>query len=281
MLSAEVDSHFCDKAPRFFDPTASRCATNPLAGVPWHSFELLFIFGFIIELGARYYYHREKFLKNYPRFFEDWINCLDVFLILVALADLTTTKSIRITLLFRVVRIARVANLLRLLRFFKPLFLFVVGSWDVVKTLFWIFPVLFLLIYIFAIFTTEIVGVDDRVVPVFADPDTTFKSRRIGHTSAFWPTCSRMHGKHRQLRIILVAYRLDCFQPGASSERHACAGSRGTITSAIFRRACLRYSRRETRDVFVQAMGAADRWIQSSGFLWDRIEFTGSLAVLR
>lgn len=182
VIGLEVDSQFCDKAPRFFNPNAPLCAPNPLAGVPWQAFEFFFIFVFIVELGTRMYYHRENLLKPYPRFFEDWMNIFDGVLILVALADLVTAKAIRITLLFRFVRIARVANLLRLLRFFKPLFLFVVGSWDVLKTLFWIFPILLLLIYVFGIFTTEIMGVDDRLVPVFADPDTPLKHRRIGHT---------------------------------------------------------------------------------------------------
>merc|ERR1719473_2294555 len=80
--------------------------------------------------------------------------CLDTF-VLSALVDGSEMSAFGV---MRVLRVARLARIFRLLRFFKELWLLVAGIFDAMRTLFWAWTLITLLIYIFGIFTTRMIG---------------------------------------------------------------------------------------------------------------------------
>jgi voltage-gated sodium channel len=136
----------------------------------WYVIEVLFSLAFLVELVCRVQAHG-------PNYFTDpnergW-NLLDASIVTVSLVDtlilmpLGMSKSLRFVSMLRFVRLMRLARLIRLLRFFRELWLVASGLIQALKTLAWIILVLFIICYIGSIFTTIMVGRNDRDFNVY------------------------------------------------------------------------------------------------------------------
>jgi len=131
----------------------------------WYFIEVLFSLAFLVELVCRVQAHG-------PNYFTDpnergW-NLLDATIVTTSIVDtlilmpLGMSKSLRFVSMLRFVRLMRLARLIRLLRFFRELWLVASGLIQALKTLAWIILVLFIICYIGSIFTTIMIGRNDR-----------------------------------------------------------------------------------------------------------------------
>lgn len=129
----------------------------------WLSCEIFFTLIFTMELAIRSFAERLYF-------FRDAWNDFDLVLVSTALIDLfmstmagqsagALSGSATILRVFRVVRLARI---IRLLRFFKELWLLVSGILAAAKFLCWVWLLLLIVIYVFAVFTTRMFGQQHR-----------------------------------------------------------------------------------------------------------------------
>ncbi|CAE7208157.1 CACNA1B [Symbiodinium pilosum] len=123
---------------------------------PWRIVNYTFVGFFVIELVIRIY------SRSWWPFIADNWNKFDFVLVLLSLADTFLLEQISDSAgslsSLRVLRVLRVARVLRLLRFFKPLWLLVIGAVDAMRALLWAWVLISILIYIFAILLTRIVG---------------------------------------------------------------------------------------------------------------------------
>jgi hypothetical protein len=127
--------------------------TNP--GDFWFIAELVFLSLFSVELFLRLF--GLKWL-----FWRDGWNIFDFCLVTVAIVDAfvlglvqaqgdSGDNTMQVLTTFRVVRLLRLARIFRLLRFFKELWLIVSGVFASLRTLFWTWILIILIIYIFGI----------------------------------------------------------------------------------------------------------------------------------
>lgn len=197
-IGLEIDWHYCDKMVddcAYLDDAPDSRLNNalslenplPRADPIWKTIETMFLCFFLVEIGARLFFHKWK------RWRGDWMNWFDVAVVMISFIDLQLQNQLKIFSLFRVVRVARLARLVRLFRMFKELYLFVAGWTEVLKTFTWVLPILMLFIFIFSIFFTEFfnpclrmteeecdrAGGDD-IVDLFPDPDRPLKVRVPG-----------------------------------------------------------------------------------------------------
>jgi voltage-gated sodium channel len=129
----------------------------------WLSAEIIFTVIFTVELAIR-------FLAERLFFFRDAWNDFDLVLVLTALIDLFMSTSAGgsngalsgSTTILRVFRVVRLARIIRLLRFFKELWLLVSGILAAAKFLCWVWLLLLIVIYVFAVFTTRMFGQQHR-----------------------------------------------------------------------------------------------------------------------
>jgi voltage-gated sodium channel len=118
-------------------------------------------------------------------YFRDPANWLDFFLVISSDIDVfilrnmegaDDTEGMKIMSILRMLRLLRLARLLRVFRMFKELWLIVAGLAAALRTLFWASLFLFLMIFMFAIFATQMIGHatnsngDNRYEGIFEDP---------------------------------------------------------------------------------------------------------------
>eukprot|EP00746_Dinoflagellata_sp_MGD_P152990 gnl/MRDRNA2_/MRDRNA2_84003_c0_seq3.p1 gnl/MRDRNA2_/MRDRNA2_84003_c0~~gnl/MRDRNA2_/MRDRNA2_84003_c0_seq3.p1 ORF type:complete len:710 (+),score=133.45 gnl/MRDRNA2_/MRDRNA2_84003_c0_seq3:78-2207(+) len=132
-------------------------------GVEWQVVDTIFAVIWVSEVMARLYYHKCRYFCN------AWNN-LDFFLACLAVVDAWVMKvmemdsSAQATESFswyRVIRIARMLRLLRLIklmRMIQDVWLIIQGFLAALRTLLWVFVLLFLCIYSCAVYITTIVG---------------------------------------------------------------------------------------------------------------------------
>jgi voltage-gated sodium channel len=110
----------------------------------------------MLELAIRLQAHRRDFFSN------GW-NVLDLALVGLAVTDLivvvaavSSDSSLSVMAVFRMMRLIRLARLVRLFRFFKSLWLLVCGLAASMRTVFWAWLLIYLIIYIFGLCFTRI-----------------------------------------------------------------------------------------------------------------------------
>lgn len=130
----------------------------------WYIIEVHFTTIFALELAANLIAKRLEF------FYDPW-NVFDFILVCTALIDTLILHYIQdgaqlgILVALRIVRLSRLVRIFRLLKAFKELWLLVKGVFDAMRTLIWAWILMGLLIYIFAIFATKMIGQVDHVTP--------------------------------------------------------------------------------------------------------------------
>jgi voltage-gated sodium channel len=119
------------------------------------------------------------------KYFKDPANWLDFFLVVSSDIDVFIMRNMegggnaegmKIMSILRMLRLLRLARLLRVFRMFKELWLIVAGLAAALRTLFWASLFLFLMIFMFAIFATQMIGHanldngNNRYEGIFEDP---------------------------------------------------------------------------------------------------------------
>jgi voltage-gated sodium channel len=132
----------------------------------WYFIELLFCLIFLFEVSARLYYHRIRFFTNVHG---RWWNIADLTIVCLSLADTFVFTPIgmggggRLISMLRFVRLMRLVRLIRLFALFKELWLVASGLFESAKTLCWVALMIMAFIYICAIFTTLMIGKNDKL----------------------------------------------------------------------------------------------------------------------
>jgi len=137
-------------------------------GIPgyWYLIELLFCVIFLAELCARLYYHRMSFFTNVHN--RAW-NIGDFMIVMLSVLDTFLLTPIgmggggRLISMLRFIRLMRLIRLIRLMRLFKELWLVANGLFESAKTLCWVALMIIAFIYICAIFTTLMIGKNDKL----------------------------------------------------------------------------------------------------------------------
>jgi voltage-gated sodium channel len=132
---------------------------HPNDDTMWLAMEACFSVYFVVELTLRY-------LAHDPRsFIYDWWNVFDVVIVTTASVDIILSLALeggesgggQLTIL-RIFRIFRLVRIFRLLRFFRKLWLLVSSIAGASKLLIWVWLLLVIIMYIFAVFMTRVVG---------------------------------------------------------------------------------------------------------------------------
>lgn len=113
--------------------------------------EIVFLAIFFIELVIRFFSAESLiyFLK------EPW-NIADLSLVVIGVFDMISTSlSLRQITMFRLFRLLKLYRLLRVIRFFKQLWLLVIGLFHAMRILSWVFLLITLLLYLFAVLLTQ------------------------------------------------------------------------------------------------------------------------------
>lgn len=133
----------------------------------WYLIELVFCLIFLAEVSARLYYHRMVFFTNVH---SKWWNIADLTIVTLSVLDtfiLTPMGSSggagRLISMLRFLRLLRLIRLIRLFRLFKELWLVANGLMESAKTLCWVALMIMAFIYICAIFTTLVIGKNDKL----------------------------------------------------------------------------------------------------------------------
>lgn len=128
----------------------------------WYVVEIIFALIFTGELAVRVYIHRFEYFKTAMNIFDAFLvalTILDTFI----LSPMSSGGSVRVVGALRVIRMMRLVRLIRLLPRFKELWLIVNGLANSLKTLGWVSLLLLVVLYFFAIFTTQQIGQNDEV----------------------------------------------------------------------------------------------------------------------
>lgn len=132
-------------------------------GVIWQIVDTIFAIIWVSEVIVRFYYHRCRY------FCSSW-NLLDFFLACLAVMDAWVMKLLEMDSSsqatesfswYRVIRIARMLRLLRLIklmRMIQEVWLIIQGFLEALRTLVWVFVLLFIVIFCSAVYMTAIVG---------------------------------------------------------------------------------------------------------------------------
>lgn len=137
----------------------------------WFIVETTFLVIFIGELVLRFRADRCRMLADYWNVFDCTIVLLgvvDTWILMAVMpsssdrqSDLQTFTLFR---LGRLVRIARILRVLRLLRFVRELLLLVKGLLGAMKALIWAFLLIMMVLYLSAVFATELIGHEENEV---------------------------------------------------------------------------------------------------------------------
>ena len=115
--------------------------------------EVIFLTLFTLELAVRLVYR-----ESLRDFVLDGWNLMDGILVCIGILDLLSAAlDLREVTVLRILRLLKLYRLLRLLRFFKQLYLLVFGYIQAMRTLSWVFVLLTLIIYIFAILVKQLI----------------------------------------------------------------------------------------------------------------------------
>lgn len=132
----------------------------------WYLIEVCFCLTFVAELGSRLYYHRKTYFTH-P--INKWWNITDFVIVCLSVVDafiitpMGMGANVRLISMLRFIRLFRLIRLIRLMRLFKELWLVANGLIESSKTLCWVALMIVSLIYICAIFTTLVIGKNDKL----------------------------------------------------------------------------------------------------------------------
>eukprot|EP00928_Gymnodinium_smaydae_P058676 TRINITY_DN4185_c0_g1_i1.p1 TRINITY_DN4185_c0_g1~~TRINITY_DN4185_c0_g1_i1.p1 ORF type:complete len:805 (+),score=171.40 TRINITY_DN4185_c0_g1_i1:361-2415(+) len=138
--------------------TDSRTEANDKHAI-WFLIDSLFNIVFIVELGLRMYAEQRAWVKDAWNLFDATLVAIGVMdswvLSFVSEANLRIVTLLR---LFRLLKLLRIMRLLRLVKFLTELRLLILGTVQALKTTIWGFLLLVAIIYVSALFVTQVVG---------------------------------------------------------------------------------------------------------------------------
>lgn len=130
----------------------------------WIIFGYAFCFLYIVEMLWRIseYGMAEEGIPI-PKYFKDPWCIFDFFLVVLNVLDLFILPgNLRAISVLRIIRMARLVRLVRLLRAFRELWLIVSGMVQAAKALFWVMTLLIIIMYVWAIILTIVVGQNEE-----------------------------------------------------------------------------------------------------------------------
>lgn len=131
----------------------------------WFWCEFCFTAVFTCELALRWYGHGKQFLKDSWNLFDGAIvatGIVDTFVIGI-MVNYSTSRdenagALDVLTAMRIARLLRVARIIRLMRLLRDLWLLVSGVLSSLRTLVWAWALIAMLVYIFGIFATRLLG---------------------------------------------------------------------------------------------------------------------------
>eukprot|EP00747_Dinoflagellata_sp_TGD_P024766 gnl/TRDRNA2_/TRDRNA2_130776_c0_seq1.p1 gnl/TRDRNA2_/TRDRNA2_130776_c0~~gnl/TRDRNA2_/TRDRNA2_130776_c0_seq1.p1 ORF type:complete len:480 (+),score=73.47 gnl/TRDRNA2_/TRDRNA2_130776_c0_seq1:433-1872(+) len=138
----------------------------------WKAFssfsEYFFVIVFIVEILIRLYAWRLDFFCGAS--WEVGWNLFDLTLVTLSVVDVClmklagpdTAEELNSVSTIRILKLFRIARVFRLLRFFNELWLLVAGILDAMRTLVWAWVLIFMIIYVAAVFVTRLIGNDEK-----------------------------------------------------------------------------------------------------------------------
>jgi len=153
----------------------------------WYFADLGFTICFLMEMLTRMYICGRSKKENgeydlIPLYFNDPWNRFDFLVVFCAILDTGILSWIegmggvlKIMTVLRIVRIFRLVRVVRLVPAFRELYLIISGMMDALKTIFWVFIVMCLILYCGAIYITMSVGHDQAQNIVWDDPSSVAK----------------------------------------------------------------------------------------------------------
>jgi len=149
-----------DYAPQITDdPTVpdSERVTSIQGREVWYLIECLFTLLFFFEMLLK------QWFMKWGYFTDHW-NKVDFVLVVLSILDTgilalaDSSGGLRKFTIIRVIRMARLVRIIRLMTMFKELWLVVSGLIQSMRTIVWVFVIIFLMIYVVAIITTMQIG---------------------------------------------------------------------------------------------------------------------------
>jgi len=180
---------------------------------------------FLVDASFTGVYIAEMLLRLWAlggTFFHDGWNNIDMVLVVLSVIDLvvvavTTSPdpSLSVVSTFRLVRLARLARLVRLLRFFKPLWLLVCGIAVSMKTVFWAWSLIGLIVYIVGLVFARVFAphtckaddsgesVDEELAEYFGNVSRAMFSVFQIITMEDWPFLADIASRHEPWTLML------------------------------------------------------------------------------
>lgn len=133
-------------------------STDPDLAPTFQLVERIFLVFYIFELGLRFWVFRCKAFRD-PWYVLDFTIVLcAIFDLIVDALDVDLGVSLSAATMLRVIRLVKLVRLFRLLRFFSELLLLVNSIASAMRTLLWTWVLLGLVIYVFSIAYTKMLG---------------------------------------------------------------------------------------------------------------------------
>ena len=85
----------------------------------------------------------------------------------------------------KIIRMLRLLRFVRLLRMFESLWLVVQGLLASIRTIVWVMALLFVIVYIFAVFTTIQIGQSDKQLTIGYDDENSYDEAKWPHKIYF------------------------------------------------------------------------------------------------
>mmetsp|Transcript_65236 Transcript_65236/g.147160 ORF Transcript_65236/g.147160 Transcript_65236/m.147160 type:complete len:508 (-) Transcript_65236:87-1610(-) len=136
--------------------------------MPWYAFEVVFVLIFMLEMGLRSIAHGRRLLCSGWNIFDfviALVAMIDAFIISPMSSEGGPTDVVLVMRLARLARMLRILRVFRIVRFLQELRLMVMGMFSAMRTLFWAWMLLFLVIYICSIFVTRTIGQEATSLP--------------------------------------------------------------------------------------------------------------------
>ena len=152
----------------------------------WPYIENILLIFFLVELFGRIMKFKLDFFRDENDFMWNW---LDFLIVAIGLFDLWVVpvfllvaeemhiqkRQGSMTTFFRMFRLLRIVRLVRLVKFFQPLYTMAQGIVIALQGMMWVFVIIFMVLYSFAIVTTKLIGqktqneANDNISPEMAE----------------------------------------------------------------------------------------------------------------
>jgi len=140
--------------------------------IAWIIVDSLFIFVFIVEIGVRVHWERQRWVRS------AW-NWFDVVIVLIAMMDIWILSlmqedvgSLHVLSIFRIVRLVRLVRLVKLVRLLHGFYVILAAFWHAMQTMSFLLAIMLFGLLIYSIFATNLIGRNESLKDVRINGDT-------------------------------------------------------------------------------------------------------------